>query len=131
MQLQKYKPLNLQVFCSSCWITSSWMFSLVAVLPSKILDYFGSEYEDCCLIRHSTTMYAAIYWLHEQPTASILKVEVSVLGLLNTEDEGNTFLQNVGNSFYQWTKVWHRSGLESSTTLLSDLTFYNFLLIIF
>jgi len=54
--------------------------------------------------------------------ASILKVEVNVLGLLDAEDEGNTFLQNVDNPFIT---------LESSATLLSDLIFYNILLIMF
>jgi hypothetical protein len=44
-------------------------------------------------------MYSTIYCLHEEPTASILKVEVNVLGLLHVEDEGYMFLQNVGNSF--------------------------------
>lgn len=73
------------------------MLILVVALAFKIWDYLGSEYE-VCLMRHDT-MYSALYWLNEEPTASILKEEVNDFGILDAEDEGITFLQNADSSF--------------------------------
>jgi hypothetical protein len=63
-----------------------------------------------------------------ETAASIFKAEVNVLRLLEAEDEGNIFLQNVGNSL-PVDSLYHPRRFESSATLLLDLSFYNILLI--